>query len=269
MKYDIQHIILLCFGLLLASCVSELDGPMTNQQGTFSLGLSADSLSTEIVTRASENIDDYSVTLSEKGENVWTMRYADISDDDRIQPVGEGYVVEAENCTSDEAESQNEGWGRRRFYGRSETFAITKNQNTPVSVRCQMANAGLCVVFDDSFSSYFTFGYAVTTDDLRALRFDADNQAKFDTEGQLASGLIAYYNVNEEGQHTVQLIISGSAGWDGTLRLTRTLVLQQGRTYRLIVRKGASPASQDGNMGVSISYDETFDGGTTEEVLLN
>lgn len=265
MKHYIQHITLLCFGLLLASCVSELDGPQTNQQGTFSLGLSADSLSTEIVTRASENIDDYSVMLSEKGENIWALRYADIGDDDRIQPVGEGYVVEAENCTSAEAESLNEGWGRRRFYGRSETFAITKGQNTQVSVHCQMANAGLCVVFDESFSSYFTSGFAVTTDDLRALRFDADNQAQFDTNGQMTAGRVAYYNVNDEGQHTVQLIISGSAGWDGTLRLTRTLVLQQGRTYRLIVRKGEP---QDGTLGVSISYDETFDDGTTEEVIL-
>ncbi len=264
MKQYIKHIIPLFLGLFFAGCVSELDGPQGNLSGTFSLGLVADSMIVEVETRAGRELTDdekssFTVSLLQDGEAIWTNTpYANVTLADRTQPVGAGYVVTAQSCTADEAESVNDGWGQRRFYGQSTTFSIAKNADTPVSVECSMANAGLTVDFDESFTSFFTVGYSVTVVDERNLKFDA-----------ATTNRVAYYNVEADGTRDVRLLINASAGWDGMLKtIDRTLTMQQGRVYRLHIRKGEH-VIETGTLGVSITYDETFDDGTTEEVLLN
>ena len=49
--------------------------------------------------------------------------------------------------------------------------------------------------------------------------------------------------------------------------IDRTLTLQQGRVYRLHIRKGESEPL--GTMGISITYDSAFDEGTTEDIELD
>lgn len=245
----------------MAGCISELDGPQANLQGSFSLGLFADSLAVEVETRAGRDLTAaertaFTVTLEQDDETIWNdLRFSDITLADRTQPVGTGYVVSAHSCTVTEAETANGGWGQRRYWGQSAAFSIAKDQNTEVSVECHMANAGLCVVFDDSFTSYFTQGYSVTTDDSRILRFD-----------ETTTGRVAYYNVPVAATHTVHLLINAAAGWDGTLHMERDLTLQAGRIYRLYIRKGIP---ETGTLGVSVTYDDSFDEGTTEEMELN
>ncbi len=263
MKRYVLHIIPLFLGLLFAGCLSELDGPLDKQRGSFSLGLSADSMTVEVETRAGRELTDaekasFTVSLLQADEMVWAdIPYADVSLADRTQPVGNSYVVTAQSCTSEEAESQNEGWGQRRYFGQSASFAIVKNEDTPVTVACSMANAGLMVDFDESFTSFFTMGYSVTLVDERGLEFNSTT-----------TGRVAYYNVSADGTHSVRLLVNASAGWDGMLKtIDRTLTLQQGRVYRLHIRKGESEPL--GTMGISITYDSAFDEGTTEDIELD
>ena len=154
-------------------------------------------------------------------------------------------MVSAENCTSSEAEAANDGWGERRYWGQSESFDIKSGENTEVSVDCRMANAGLCVEFDESFTSYFTMGYSVTTDDSRTLRFD-----------NTTSGSVAYYNIPEGNTRMVHLLVNASAGWDGTLHIERDLVLTRGGVTRLHVRKSEST---EGQIDLGITFDDEFD----------
>ena len=249
-------------GMLLAACLSETQAPRGGQ-GTFSLGLTTNGLTAEIVTRAPRPLtlseaSVYMVTLTDADETLWQHKvFADITLADRTQPLGEGYVVMAENITSDIAESGNNGWGERRYAGSSAPFAIVNGQNTHVTVTCAMANAGLCVTFDDSFTSYFT-DYAVTTNDVRTLKFNADN----------AETAMAYYNTEPATTIDVPIIISASAGWDGTVRLTRNLTLQKGKITRLAVKLN-SPEPTEGNISVfAITYDDFMEEGTTEEITL-
>lgn len=262
MKYTFQHIIPLFLGLLFAGCISELDGPQGNLRGSFSVSLSADSLGVEVETRTAHPLTEaqqatFRLTLTDREGTVWENKlYTDVTLEDRTQPVADGYVLTAQNCTAQEAESLNDGWGQRRFYGQSTTFSIAKNTDTPVSVECSMANAGLTVDFDESFTSFFTVGYSVTVVDERNLKFDATTTNR-----------VAYYNVEADGTRDVRLLINASAGWDGMLKtIDRTLTMQQGRVYRLHIRKGAP---ETGTMGILITYDDAFDVGTTEEIELN
>ncbi|MBO4613210.1 MAG: DUF4493 domain-containing protein [Bacteroidaceae bacterium] len=269
MRLKIRHIIPLLTALLLTACVNDAERP-ADGDGCFALGLTSEGLTAEVVTRAARELSaseaaDYTITLTEGDETVWEKRYADITLADRTQPLGSGYRVAAENCSTDEAESANSGWGQRRNAGVSDPFVIVSGATTPVQVSCSMANAGLCVMFDQSFTDYFS-EYAVTTDDLRGLKFNADNAAEFDANRQLIHGNMAYYNVEDDGTHTVPVIISASAGWDGTVHLTRSLTLQRGKVVRLRVRlTGSEPT--DGNIGLSVTT-EDFIEGESEEVML-
>ena len=219
MKQYIFYIIPLLAVFLLAACTTEENGLPTNMRGSFTLGLSTDSLAVEVTTRAGRDLTDaeghiFTVSLTQNGKTIWeNIRFAEITQDDCIQPAGNGYVVSAENCTSSEAESANNGWGERRYLGQSESFDIKSGENTEVSVDCHMTNAGICVEFDETFTSYFTMGYSVTTDDSRTLRFD-----------NTTSGRVAYYNIPEGNTRVVHLLVNASAGWDGTLHIERDLV---------------------------------------------
>lgn len=249
--------------LLLVSCVSEFDLPKAaDEQGMFALSLTASGLKTEVETRADEDswqkltpneAASYLITLTKDSKTLWGPKvFSSITQTDCTQPVGQNYVVSAENCTPTEAESANGGWGQRRYYGKS-SFSITKDETTDVRINCHIANAGLCVQFDESFTSYFTLGYSVTTDDGRALRFD-----------ETTTDNVAYYNVPEGSTRSVRLLVNASAGWDGILHLEHDLVMQPGRTYCLHVRKGAV---ETGTMGVIITT-EDFVEGESEEVIV-
>lgn len=245
--------------LLLTACIGDFDTPKVAQQGYFAIELETDSLVEEVETRAAreltyEEAKKYLVTLTQGEEVVWThKKFEEITQADRTQPLGENYVVMAEDITEEEAESANDGWGCQRYAGLSETFSVVSKQTTFVTVPCRMANAGLSVVFDESFTSYFS-DYAVTTDDLRALKFNTN-------------GRIAYYNTDANGRHNLDIAISASAGWDGTVRLRRSLTLQRGKIIRLKVKLN-SPEPTEGNITLSISYDDEFTEGTNTEIFL-
>ena len=245
--------------LLLTACIGDFDTPKVAQQGYFAIELETDSLVEEVETRAAreltyEEAKKYLVTLTQGEEVVWThKKFEEITQADRTQPLGENYVVMAEDITEEEAESANNGWGSRRYAGLSESFSVVSKQTTFVTVPCRMANAGLSVVFDESFTSYFS-DYAVTTDDLRALKFNTN-------------GRIAYYNTDANGRHNLDIAISASAGWDGTVRLHRSLTLQSGKIIRLKVKLN-SPEPTEGNISLSITYDSTFDDAGGEEIFL-
>ena len=269
MSFKIQHIIPLIAACLLTACSSDIADPKS-RLGEFSFALAQDGLVEEVQTRASRELTateaaDYTITLTDMDGTVWTRQYSQITEADRTQPLGDGYLLSAEDCTAEEAETSNEGWGCHRIAGISDPFSIVKNQTTPVTVNCGMANAGLCVIFDKSFTDFFT-EYAVTTDDTRALKFNATNGAVFDDQNHLTSGTIAYYNVEADGTHDVSVIISASAGWDGMVRLNRTLTLQRGKVSSLRVRlNGSEP--EEGNIGLSITT-ASFEELSPEEIVL-
>lgn len=261
MRHNLLHILTLLFvSVLLTGCVTEMDNlrPVSSK-GSFTLGLSTDTLAVEVETRAGRDLTDaekelFTVCLVQEDETIWSIPFANISLADRTQPTGTGYVVSAESCTAAEAESANDGWGQRRYWGESKTFDIKANENTDVSVECRMANAGLCVDFEESFTSFFTEGYTVTIVDNRDLEFNKNT-----------TGKVAYYNVGSDGTHNVRLLVNASAGWDGMLNtIDRTLSLRQGHTYCLHIRKGMP---ESGTMGVIITT-EDFAEGESEEIMI-
>lgn len=252
--------LLLLAATMLGACTSDSDtmGGVQKGTGSFALQVKPADIDVEVTSRAPENSTaDYLITLNDEDETIWSKRiFSSLTHADCTQPIGSGYVLSAESCSEEEAESSNDGWGKRRYTGSSTPFTLKKDETTEVAIECAMSNAGFCVIFDKSFTDLFST-YSVTTDDARFLRFNGDNEAHLNAEGKVVSGSIAYYNTTEDNTHLLHVIISGSAGFDGTARVTKSITLQSGKITRLTVKVGNDPEEQKGYISdLIITYDD-------------
>lgn len=213
--------------LLIASCDdNHMVSSVSNNEGTFSLALTPDEVQSEVLTRASLNLDvaTFQVTLTEaEGSLLLEKRlFSELTEAECTLPAATGYHLKAESCTPDEAVTLNEGWGMAHFVATT-TFDIVSNQHTSVSLPCSMDNTGLQVVFDQSFLDKFPI-HAATTQDSRSLVFNESTQER-----------IAYYPVAGESI-SIKLRLTGSAGgWSDRLDLMHDITLEQGKIYTVNV----------------------------------
>lgn len=200
--------------------------PPAEGGGTFALELTSDEVQSEVITRATLNLDvaDFKITLTEaNGVSLLDGKlYGSLTEAECTLPAGTGYRIKAESCTPEEAVMLNEGWGMAHFVATSE-FDIVSNQHTPVSLTCMMDNVGLQVVFSQDFLDKFPI-HAATTQDSRSLVFSKDTQ-----------DAIAYYPMGGDAV-AVKLRFTGSAGgWTDRLDMTHELTLAKGKVYTVNV----------------------------------
>ena len=235
-----RYLTLILSSLLFASCmVHEMDMPVgqttpvaedEEQMGDIELTLTgerATRATTTVITK--EEADNFLITIY-KGSDVYRQT-ARLKDMNTRLSAGYGYKVFAESCSEDEAISTNAGWGQRRYAGMSASFAVKAGQTTPVSVGCSVANAGVEVVFDESVPAYFTTSYSITiTEGNRTIVFDAITGGT--QSGDIINpGEVAYFNVDEEGHHTITYTIN--AVGPKTLTKTGTLELSKAKIQRI------------------------------------
>ncbi|MBO4613212.1 MAG: DUF4493 domain-containing protein [Bacteroidaceae bacterium] len=233
-----KYLIILCSLLLTACLVSEKDMPAPTpapveteeEMGSFELTLTGERqtrATSTVITK--EEADNFLITIY-KGSDVYreTARLKDINT--RLS-AGYGYKIFAESCSETEAITTNYGWGQRRYAGMSAPFAVKAGQTTPVSVGCSVANAGVEVVFDESVPAYFTTSYDITiTEGNRTIVFDAITGGT-QVGGVINQGEVAYFNVDDEGHHTITYTIN--AVGPKTLTKTGTLELTKAKISRI------------------------------------
>lgn len=232
MKKIYLSLLTLLSGMLLTGCMNEdFSVAEKNGKGTYALSLVREDVQDIVISRAGEqvadgsyNVNDFKVKLSDKnGISIFQGKvYSELSAADRTLPVGTGYKIMVESCSLEEALTANDGWGQMRFTGET-TFEIKNNETTPLEVNCTLQNAGLMVVFDDSFTSKFPV-YAATTQDTRALVFKGTT-----------TGKVACYNVEEEN-NSISLKLTGSAGgWSDRIDIVKEVSIVKGKIMRLTV----------------------------------
>lgn len=261
MKTKIQYTILLAVTVLLASCQSEQDPFVrSSQKGSFALNLNAGEIVVNPETRAALTATEaanYNIMVNQNNDELWDQKkkYSDLTGSDYILGVGSGYTVYAESCTEGDAETVNNGFGCKRFAGKSASFAIEPSKVTEVSVDCEPTNGGLCVYFDNSFTS--TFGrYSVeTTDENRHLVFNGDNKATFDTNGNRTGGAVAYYNMPSGG---VSLDVPLEIHARGAQIVSKTVTITRGQITRLKVYGPAGSGDNTGTIDIDIDIDDDF-----------
>lgn len=188
MKRIIPNILALSAAFVLASCAKD-----KSLVGRLSVALECDfEISADVqpatkggVTEAS---DEYIVTIS---DGIFNGSYAELKGREFIVPVGT-YVIEAYNCTADEALAANSGYGQARYYG-LESIEVLAAQENPVSLVCRMANAMMTLTFDESFSSVFDAGATSVTFATaeRSLAMSAGSEAYFDSGDEVTIKIVS------------------------------------------------------------------------------
>lgn len=225
-KYILSSIAMLSMALMPTACTNEVPTPEA-QEGRFSLSLSAADIQTEVQTRAfilGVDANNFYISLNEAEGTplLVSKQYSAMTDADYILPTANGYELLVESCSETEATALNNGFGAYRFVGNA-TFNIVSNEKTPVSVNCVMLNAGLQLVFDQTFIDKFPV-HAVTTQDSRALVFNSGNQEN-----------VAYYDMQDPTLKMSLRITGSTGGWDDRLDITREVELQKGKIVKIFV----------------------------------
>ena len=227
----------------MASCANEVDpfdSPSEKTEegtGTFQISLEGNG-ATRATTQVSEaEAKKYLITIY-KGEDVFTPA-TPLEDLSTRLNAGYGYSIMAQSCTEEVAESFNDGFGKRRFVGKSQSFAIYAGQTTQVNVPCKVANGGVSAYFDktvtDNFSNYkITINEKYADESARNLIFDASNCDKKNGE-VIESGTVAYFNIPESGRTIEYTVTAGNV----TKTLTQTLEVAKIKRLSVSYKSGS------------------------------
>ena len=186
-------------------------------------------------TITKEEADLFLVTIY-KGEDLIAQQRQLRTVGSMTFPAGNGYRLTVENITEQDAEALNDGWGAKRYTGTSRNFSIQAGQTTAVGVNCTVANAAVAVKIDEALE-----GCTVTISDGkdRTLTTTKNN--------------IAYFNVAKDSQISVILTVEK----DGKVVSIKDLILEpaQVKDVNLVP---SEPTEETGNIGITITYDDTF-----------
>lgn len=228
--------------ILLASCAKEYEG--ADRNGSLFVKISSE---VEIsVQTKSDNFDDYNVyltgTRTAQGVYSQTLTYAQMLDGCSI-PYGV-YAIEAENCTSLQAE---EGLGCARFYGKTDGVKVMSPDPVTAAVDCRMVNAKAQITFDEALLN----------------EFDAESVSAQMTVGartisvSSAQPEAAYFNVEASGS-VFTYVISGEI--DGVaLTYTGELLLRPAKFAKITIK-----SNHNGVLGPGVSVQEETEVGVLE-----
>ena len=265
-----SDLLCLCLAILMSACtIGDIKPPTVgtaedeDSVGFFDLALTRAETRATTTVVSQDEADNFLITIY-KGSDV-VRETTKLKDVNTRLSAGYGYVVQAENCSETEAETLNDGWGQRRFHGLSEPFAIKAGQTTSVNVACTIANAGFSIIFDDTFTSKFT-SYSVTiTEGSRHLVFDTTNAAFSSQGGEASNGAVAYFTLGNDGTRTITYTITASGEGVASVNVTREITLSKAVVNRIRLKA----AEETGTLTITISYDDSFDQGTTTEIIID
>lgn len=234
-KHTYYNILWLCLALpwFASSCSNEIEN---EPNGWLEIAKPTVYFVTETRADVPENEIDYWVGIKKTGETEMPLfLYSSITGSIPLS-VG-SYTLSAENCSTDEAETQPDEYGQPRYAG-SVPFKIAANEKTSVSLVCSMANAAFQVVTDSTFY-YEEFKVVATVGD-RELTFTEENK-------------VGYFNVGADKTAVLRYEVEArdAAGRFGYG--SGELMLKARNLSKLRLKANAK-----GGVDVSISYDDTF-----------
>lgn len=252
MHKQILYILSLMGLLSFAACTNEENPLLSEETGEIRFSV-VDTTEVEITTKASHyfDVNEIKVSLSRGNESIFSnKKYGDIAGSVITCSASSDYMLTAESCTKDEAESTNQGWGQARVSGK-ETFAVAANESKTVTVNCGVANSSVSVDFSDYITSMYT-SYSVelhaTDAASRTFTFDKSNYT-FKT---------AYFNVSESKRELAYTITLPSFKEP----YTGTLTLEPSKSYTLSVKVEGEGSTATATLGIAV------DGKLRDEIIL-
>ena len=230
----------LALALLLAACTTQ-DWPYSpHREGVGSIAVTLEGSQTRATTSVitKEEADLFLVTLY-KGEDLIAQQTMLGHLGSLTFPAGYGYSLFVESITEQDALTLNDGWGAKRYTGKSKSFGIQAGQTTKVAVGCSVANAAVAVNIDSSAQ-----GCVVT---LKT----SDGRTLTTTESR-----VAYVNVTIEEKPDVTITIEK----DGEVVKETTLEnLDASQVKDINIKENT-----EGTLGLQVTYDDSFETVQTE-----
>lgn len=217
---------ILIAALLASACNEAL---MESQRfGTISLSLSPD---VEVVaqTKADDAVDCDAFIINVSGQtfigNSYSEEYlyGELTEDVPV-PYGT-YVISAQSCTEEVAETANGGDGCARFAGASGNVDVLSAEPVHVSITCPMVNAKATLTFDESFLADFGSPYAsLTVGGSRTVELESVEESLART---------AYFNVETSAElvYTVKGTIDGRR-----LTYTGRMDIEPAKWAKIVIR---------------------------------
>ena len=210
--------------MVLASCANEVDPFASSGQKTGDgMGTLEISLEGNVATRATtkvstEEAKKFLITIFKGVSEVvkGPVPLDELGTNPSLS-AGYGYSIMAESCSESDAENTEDDnhvkWGKRRYVGRSQSFAIIAGETTKVSVPCKVANGGVSAYFDPTITGHFTdYSITIKTDDNQPrenLVFNASN-CDYKDGDDIKQRQIAYFNIPTEGRTVKYSVTVGS-----------------------------------------------------------
>ncbi|MGN1218962.1 MAG: DUF4493 domain-containing protein [Phocaeicola sp.] len=252
MSKQIIYIISLIGVLLLAACSKENSPALSDETGEIRFSV-IDTTEANNHTRAPLDFDvnEFKVNLTRGEYSVFSnKRYGDILETSYLCAASNDYLLTAESCTEEEAESVNDGWGQFRISGK-QAFAVIANQSNTVTVNCGLSSSSVNVVFSDfvesTFENYSIELYATDATE-RTLTFDESNY----------KSKTAYFNVGETGRELSYTVTLPAF----EIPYSGTLTLKPSRNYNLSVKVEDEGSNSTVTLGIIV------DGTLLEEIIL-
>ncbi|MBO4840623.1 MAG: DUF4493 domain-containing protein [Bacteroidaceae bacterium] len=210
--------------MVLASCANEVDPFASSGQKTGDgMGTLEISLEGNVATRATtkvstEEAKKFLITIFKGVSEVvkGPVPLDELGTNPSLS-AGYGYSIMAESCSESDAENTEDDnhvkWGKRRYVGRSQSFAIIAGETTKVSVPCKVANGGVSAYFDPTITGHFTdYSITIKTDENQPrenLVFNASN-CDYKDGDDIKQRQIAYFNIPTEGRTVKYSVTVGS-----------------------------------------------------------
>jgi len=243
---------MLCAGaLVVASCVSETD-PFASKssdqevqegKGTLQIQLQGTDVTRATTPVSANEAKNYWITIYQNG--VVHTQATQLSSLSRLFDAGYGYSLMAESCKEADAEGNTDNpWGKPRYMGMSQSFAIVAGQTTTVPVTCKVANGGVSAYFDTSITSNASFsGYSITINEKFP---DGETDRKLEFKDN--SEKIAYFNIPEGGREIECIVKAG----DVTKTITQKLEVAK------IKRLSVSYMSGSFSLKINVNDEEIY-----------
>ena len=238
--------------VLLASACNKAVMEYSNM-GSIALSLASD-VEVVVTTKADTDVDYDSFLINVAGQTFIGNQYSEdyiygqMTGDIDI-PYGT-YVVSAQSCTAEVAESSNGGFGCVRYAGASSEVSIMSTVPEQVNVTCPMVNAKATLTFDESFLEDFENPSAELILGERTVTLQ-------NAEDALSKA--AYFNVSADSRLTY--IVYGTIGGK-RLSYTGKMDIGQAKWAKIVIR-----SNHNGQIGPDIWVDENMGENSFTEIL--
>lgn len=205
---NLKKKITLIYGVLSLAFVScsKDDATSSSEMGTFTMHLNADNeviglegssraedAPVEDVTPALPDVNDFSVTISSLGEQIYAWdSYEEMCEEEMSELRVGTYQAKAWY-----GDVSKEGFEMPYFEGNQE-FSIKKGENTPVDVVCYLGNAQVKIDYTEAFKNYFPDYTSVISTSLgnEVEYAEGETRAAYFAPGEL----VAKVNLKKSGQ---------------------------------------------------------------------